>query len=200
MSRMSARDRITVALLGLFVLIAVTVELYFVLAHGQLPARAHANPFARMFQIYGAADRAYFDEVSPLALGLEGINVFVTQPLNLWLAWAIWRRRPYRWALQLAVGAYLTYSVVLYFVVAHLSGVPTSPRALLLLYGANGPWLAGYAWLTWQAARALLSAPAIVQRDRVAPVVEQLGQQAAEVEPRRQGGDDGQGSEALAPQ
>ena len=34
----------------------------------------------------------------------------------------IWKRSPWRHPLQLLIGAYLSYSVILYFLVAHLSG------------------------------------------------------------------------------
>jgi len=179
---MTARDRFAIGLLAFFFLVAATLEVYFLIAHGQLAVSAH--PFARVFSIYGVSDRAYYDDVSPLALSLEGLNVFVTQPLGLWLAWAILRRRPYRWALQLGVGAYLSYSVVLYFLVGHVSGfasmVERSPRSFALFYGANLPWLVGYGWLAVDAARVIVarfaSAPALVEGDRVPPVVEKLGQ------------------------
>ncbi|MGZ3425738.1 MAG: hypothetical protein ACXVCV_03770, partial [Polyangia bacterium] len=98
---MSRRDRFSVALLGFFGLIAVTLELYFIVFHRDLAARADSQLIARLFSIYGVADRGYFDRVSSLALALEGINVFVMQPLCLWLIYAIVRGRAYRWPLQL---------------------------------------------------------------------------------------------------
>lgn len=156
---MSRRDRITIGLIGFFALIAFTLELYFLVYHRELRARADTQLFARLFAIYGAADRAYFDPVSPLALALEGINVFVMQPLCLLLVYAIVKRRPYRWPLQLGVGAYLCLSVVLYFMVAIVSGYENMPvrsgTAFALFYGANLPWLVGYGWLALEAGRAI---------------------------------------------
>lgn len=172
---------------------ASTLELYFLVAHDRLAAAAAHNPFAWLLAIYGPADRAYFDAPSPLALALEGFNVAVTQPLGALLAYAIVRRRPWRWPLQLGVGAYVTYSVLLYFLVAHVSGLAgmrdRRVATFAIFYGANLPWLAGYAWLAWDAARAIVarmrrSAPAIVERDRILAVVEDFGEQAAEVEAR----------------
>jgi hypothetical protein len=206
---MSRRDKATLALLGFFFLIAFTIELYYVIAHDRIVAEAGRNPLAWLLAIYGQSDRAYFDAPSPLTITLEGFNVVVTQPLGIALALAIWRRRDWRWPLQLAVGAYVTYSVVLYFAIAHVSGMAgmrdRSVRSFAIFYGANLPWLGGYTWLMWDAAReirkrlARASAPAIVEPDRVAPVVEQLGEQAAEVEARRERGDDRERAESLSP-
>ncbi len=191
---MSRRDKATLGLLGFFFVVASTIELYFVVAHDRLVAAAAHNPLAWLLSIYGPADSAYFAAPSPLALALEGINVFVTQPVGIALAYAIVRRRAWRWPLQLAVGAYVTYSVVLYFLVAYVSGLAgmreRSVASFAIFYGANLPWLAGYAWIAWDAARTIgrrlgYSAPAIVERDRVLAVVEQLGEEPAKVEARR---------------
>jgi hypothetical protein len=154
---MSRRDRFTILLLGFFALIAMTLELYFLAHHRDLPARAATELPARLFGIYGIADRGYFDRVSSLALALEGINVFVMQPLCGLLVYAIVRKRGWRWPLQLGIGAYLAMSVVLYFMVAIVSGyadmVEHSGKAFALLYGGNAPWLLGYGWLAVDAAR-----------------------------------------------
>jgi hypothetical protein len=159
---MSRRDRFTIGLLGFFVLVAVTLELYFLLFHRELVARAPTQLFARLFAIYGVADRGFYDHVSPLALALEGINVFAMQPLCVLLVYAIVRDRPYRWPLQLAVGAYLCISVVLYWAVAVISGyaemVEHSSRAFALFYVGNAPWLVGYGWLALDAGAAIARA------------------------------------------
>jgi hypothetical protein len=190
---MSRRDKATLGLLGFFFVVASTIELYFVVAHDRLVAAAAHNPLAWLLSLYGPSDSAYFAAPSPLALTLEGLNVFVTQPVGIALAYAIVRRRPWRWPLQLAVGAYVTYSVVLYFLEAHVSGLAgmsgRSVATFAIFYGANLPWLAGYAWLAWEAARTIAarfaaSAPAIVERDRVLAVVEDLGEETAEIEAR----------------
>jgi hypothetical protein len=164
---MSRRDRITVGLLALFGLVAVTLELYFLVHHRELVARAPTQLFARLFSIYGVADRGYYDLVSPLALALEGINVFLMQPLCGLVVYAIVRRRAWRWPLQLAVASYLSVSVVLYFTVAAVSGFADmaqhSGAAFALFYGANAPWLVGYGWMALDAGRAIaraLPAPA----------------------------------------
>ncbi|HEX3867608.1 MAG TPA: emopamil-binding family protein [Gemmatimonadaceae bacterium] len=154
---MTRRDRSTIALLGFFVLIAMTLELYFLACHRDLPARVATQLPARLFGIYSVADRSYFDPVSALALSLEGLNVFVMQPLCGLVVYAIVRGRGWRWPLQLGVSAYLAMSVVLYFTVAIVSGYADmavhSGKAFALLYGANMPWLLGYGWLALDAAR-----------------------------------------------
>ena len=196
---MSRRDKATLGLLGFFFVIASTIELYFLVAHKGLVAAATHNPLAWLLSLYGPSDSAYFDAPSPLALSFEGLQVAVTQPLGAALAYAVVRRRAWRWPLQLAVGAYVSYSVVLYFLVAHVSGLAgmrdRSVASFAIFYGANLPWLAGYGWLAVDAAREILarlprSAPAIVERDRVLTLVEDFGEQAAKVEAGRQRGDD----------
>jgi len=156
---MSRRDRVILGLLTFFLCIAVSLELYWLVYRDQLVARAPHELFARLFQIYGDADRAYYDRVSPLAIALEGINVYFTQLLNIWLMVAIVGRRHYRHVLQLLVGSYLTYSVILYFWAAHVTGYPDmryqSPYTFFLFYAPNLPWLLGYAYMAWDSCRAL---------------------------------------------
>ncbi|HEX6837534.1 MAG TPA: emopamil-binding family protein [Polyangia bacterium] len=163
---MARRDRFTIGLLTFFALVAVTIELYFLAHHRDLVARAPTQLLAHLFSIYGLADRGYYDAVSPLALALEGINVFVMQPLCALVIYGIVRGRAWRWPLQLAVASYLAVSVVLYFTVAVVSGyvdmAEHSAKTFALLYGANAPWLVGYGWLAVDAgltiARALAPA------------------------------------------
>lgn len=157
-----ARDRGIVTLLVFFLLIAFSMELYWIVHADALPARSAQDWIAYLYSIYGEADRAYYDSVTPFTLGLETINVFVTQILNLWLIWAILRNSAYRYALQLAVGSYLTYSVVLYFWVFHLAGYADmssrTPYTFFVLIAPNLPWLLGYFYLAWDAFRAIVAA------------------------------------------
>jgi hypothetical protein len=156
---MPRRDRITVGVLAFFILVAFTLELYFIACHRDLPARVDTQLFARLFAIYGTADRDYFAPVSPMALALESINVFLIQPLSMLLIYAIVRRRAYRWPLQLGISAYLALSVVLYFLVGIVSGhhgmSERSVKTFALFYGANMPWLVGYGWLALEAGQAI---------------------------------------------
>lgn len=154
-----AADRAIIALLAFYILFAFTVERYWLVHADELVARSKTDLLARLFALYGSVDRAYYDQVSPFTRALEGINVFLTQPLNGLLIFAILRRRPYRYPLQLAVGAYLTYSVVLYFVSVHLDGYAgmgdRSPAGFALLVLPNLPWLVPPAWLAADAVRAI---------------------------------------------
>jgi hypothetical protein len=156
---LSASDRVIIALLTFFIAIAVSLELYWIVYNDSLVARADHELFARLFQIYGDADRAYFDRITPMAIGLEQINVFVTQFVNVWLIWAIVQRSRYRHPVQLVVGSYLAYSVVLYFWAAHVCGYPDmryySAYTYFLFYAPNLPWLLGYAFMAWQSFRFL---------------------------------------------
>ena len=149
------KDRISVALLGFFLVVALTVELYWLLHGPHLAALADTSFIANLFRVYGDCDRAYYDALTPLSLVLEGLNVYVTQLLNLVLIYAIWKRRPYRYALQLAISSYLSYSVVLYFLTAHVADYASmryrSGWTYFLFYGVNLPWLAGHLYLAWDA-------------------------------------------------
>lgn len=158
-------DKVTLGLIGFFVLMAFTIELYFILHYRDIREQNHF--FARAYAIYGAGDEAYFgrgDIYVPLAL--ETLNVFFTQGLNLLLAWGIVKRRAWRHPLQLLVSSYLTYSVVFYFWVNHVSGyinMPAkTPCAFFIFIAPNLPWLLGHGWMAWQ------SFVAITQRFRAA--------------------------------
>lgn len=156
---MSRSDRVTLGLLTFFLCIAFSLELYWLIYRDDLVERAPHELFARLFQIYGDADRAYYDRISALAIGLEGINVYITQLANVWLAFAIITRKHYRHVLQLLVSSYLTYSVILYFWCAHVVGYPDmryrSAYTFFIFYAPNLPWMLGYGWMAWVSARAL---------------------------------------------
>ncbi len=154
------RDRVIVGMLGFFLAVAFTLELWWLLhAPAERAAMRDRSLFAHLFDIYGACDRGYFEDRSPLATVLEGVNVYFTQLLNVWLAVAILRRWPSRYPLQLAIGSYLSYSVILYFLVGHVSGYEMmryrSGYTYFLFYAANAPWLLGHLYLVWDAARAI---------------------------------------------
>ena len=144
-----------VAIVCFFIVAAFTIELYWLIFHSSLAARSHFDVVAYLFGIYGQGDAAYFDQVTPLTLGLESINVFFTQWLHVWLLYAILRKRPYRFALQLGVASYVAYSVVLYFWESYLSGWQymrsTAPLILALYVAVNLPWLLGNLYVAWHA-------------------------------------------------
>jgi hypothetical protein len=153
------KDWLILGLLGFFILVACTVELYWVLYADQLVARSQTDLLAYGFRFYGDADSGYYEHVTPFTLGLETLNVFVTQWLNLWLLYAILKHKPYRYALQLTLGAYLTYSLILYFWTAHLSGYAGMQQrsfyTFFLFVTPNLPWLVGYLYLGYDAFQAI---------------------------------------------
>jgi hypothetical protein len=159
MTPLPRKDYFILAMLGFFVVMAFTMELWWLLHADRLVALAETDWLARLFSYYGEGDSAYFDRVTPFSRGLESINIFFTQGLNLWLMYAIVRRRPYRHALQLTVGSYLTYSVVLYFWAAHLSGYAGMREktffAAFIFVVPNLPWLLGYFYLAFDSIRAI---------------------------------------------
>ena len=156
------KDKLIVMLLVFFLLVAFSMELYWIVYANSLVVRSQTDWIAYLYSIYGEADRAYYDSVTPFTLGLETINVFVTQILNVWLIWAILRKSRYRHALQLTLGSYLTYSVILYFWVFHLAEYADmqyqSVYTFFILIAPNLPWLLGYLYLAWDAYRAIIRA------------------------------------------
>ena len=157
---MPARDRAAFTLVLLFVLAALTLELYFVVHHDHLSGRADLA--ARAFAFYGRGDRGYYDHVSNFELGLESFNILFTQGLNLLLLAGILRRSVWRYPLQLSVSSYVCYSTTLYLLSNHLSEYAEMPRhdvaSMLIFYGPNLPWVLGTGWLAWDAVRAISTA------------------------------------------
>jgi emopamil binding protein len=150
-------DRVIVGLLAFFTLFNLTMDLWYVLHARQLTVLVGQHWLADLWAFYSRADR--FWVVGDWSLAQEAFNVFVTTLVNGWLIWAIRRRAPYRHALQLTLGAYLSYSVVLYFLSAHVGGYPGMAERtvanLALFYGATLPWLIAHLYLAWDSARAI---------------------------------------------
>jgi hypothetical protein len=151
-------DRLTVALLAFFIAAALTVELYFVFHYRDVHTRD--DLFARAYQLYSIGDDAYYGQGDVhLPFALETINVFFTQILNALLIWAVAKRLAWRYPLQLAVSAYVAYSVVLYLWHAHVSGYPgmreKSPWAFFIFVAPNLPWLLGNLCLAQRAFTAI---------------------------------------------
>jgi hypothetical protein len=157
---MTRPDKIALGLIAFFVVVALTIELYWLVNAFDLPNRT--DWLARGFAFYGRGDRGYYDQVSWFEVGLESFHILFTVPAYLVLAYAIVNRRPFRWPLQLCVGAYLTYSVVLYFTAKHVTGYVQTPEhdvlSFLILYVPNLPWLFGNLYLAIEAARVILNA------------------------------------------
>lgn len=158
---LAAKDRFLIGLLAFYVVMAFTIELYFVVKRPELAALADTEFFARCFEIYAAGDRQYFDGDWPwMAMALEVFNIFVTQWLNMLLIYAIIQRTRYRYPLQLLIGAYLGYSVLLYFLTGHISGYRDMPVhdawGFFIFYAPNLPWLLGPAYMVYDGFRAIV--------------------------------------------
>jgi hypothetical protein len=157
LARLPGSDRAIVAMVVAFIASAFTLELYWLVHHDELPARVGTDALARLYRVYGAVDPGFYDRVTPFTVGLELINVGFTQVLNVMLLVGIVKDRWYRYPLQLVVGSYVAYSVVLYFAVGHLSGYPTdrSLGGFLLFYAPNLPWLLAHLYMVGHATAAL---------------------------------------------
>ncbi len=163
---MMRTDKIALSLIAFFVVVALTIELYWLVHAFDL---ASSNSWlARGFAFYGRGDRGYFDEVSWFEVGLESFNIIFTVPVYLVLGYAIVAGRGFRWPLQLCLGAYTTYSVVLYLTAKHVTGYVEMPKhdlaSFLILYVPNLPWLFGNGYLTLDAARVILRAVRLRER------------------------------------
>lgn len=147
------KDRVILVLLFFFLAVAFSFELYWITHAHRLVELSKSDTIAYWFSFYGECDTAYYEKVSPLALTLEGVNVYFTQALNGLLVWAILKRKPYRHALQLTVASYLSYSVMLYFLETHVGGYAhmrsISTYTYVLFYGVNLPWLLGHLYMVY---------------------------------------------------
>lgn len=151
---LSDEDKLAIGLLALFLMAAWTLEFYFVIHYRDINTRT--DIFARAFRIYAAGDAAYYGQGNVyVPLALESINVFFTQVLNVVLIRAIVKRRAYCYPLQLAVSAYVSYSVVFYLWLAHVSGYPGMPVrnawGFFIFVTPNLPWLLGHLYLACRA-------------------------------------------------
>jgi hypothetical protein len=159
MTRTRRKDWLIVALVGSFFLANAVIDTYWLIHAHELPKLAATEWRARIYRDYAVADRGYYDRVSKMELGLEAINCTVTQLLNLALIWSVIRKLAWRYPLQLALGTYVTYSVVFDYWVAFISGFPNmaerSLSSFVLFFGASLPWLLGHSYLMWDAARAV---------------------------------------------
>jgi len=151
------RDRAIVAMLVAFTVFNLTLDLVLVVNAGRLADHPDADWASALWAIYTDADRFWI--VAPWSRAQEAINVFWTSGLNIWLIWAIVTRRAYRHVLQLVVGSYLSYSVILYWLAGHLSGYEgmraRTAYAFLLFYGTALPWLAAHLYMTYDSAVAI---------------------------------------------
>jgi hypothetical protein len=83
----------------------------------------------------------------------------------------LWKRRPWRYAVQLAVGSWVAYSVALDYWIAAIGGYPRMHAHTFAnffkFYSASAPWLLGHLYLVFDGASAIL--PALgASRDREA--------------------------------
>jgi hypothetical protein len=141
----------------IFTLAAVTLELYWLVFNQVMESRT--DILGRVWAIYWPADYTYrvtgYPVEKAFTLALEGVNTLFTPLASALLIWAILKRRPYRYPLQLLIGAYTAYGTFLYLSVAHISGYAVmsgkTAATYLMLYGVNLSWLASYAWMAYDA-------------------------------------------------
>ena len=162
--RAPPRNRLVIGLLLFYVAFSATIDLYWVVHAQHLPELAAAGDWiARLYGNFATTDHGYYDRVGQAELGLEAVNVTVTQAMNLVLLVALWRRWPMRVPLQMAIGAIVAYSVLFDYACAALAGFPNMDThdagSLASFFGASAPWLLGHLYFVWdgwrQAARAL---------------------------------------------
>jgi EXPERA (EXPanded EBP superfamily) len=161
-SPLPVKDRIIAGLIVSFTVVALTIELYWLLHHQQMESRS--DLIARIISLYWPVDHSWripgYSVEKALNLSLETVNALVTPILSAVLLWAIFKRRRYRYPLQLFIGTYTCYGTFLYLSIAHISGYATfaekSIGNFVLFYTLNLPWLAGYGWLAWDAYRAMV--------------------------------------------
>lgn len=159
-----AKDKVIVGLIVAFTVVALTLELYWLMFNQGMESRT--DVFARALALYWPADYTYRIPGYPIekafTLSLEGVNTFFTPIPSLVLIWAILARKRYRYPLQLVIATYTFYGTFLYYSVAHISGYAVfqhqSAYTYLLFYLVNMPWFAGYGWIGWDAFREIVRA------------------------------------------
>jgi phenylpropionate dioxygenase-like ring-hydroxylating dioxygenase large terminal subunit len=167
-------DWIVVFLVVFFIAFNATVDRYWIEHAHQLPALADSDLFARMFQLYAAADHGYFDKVTQAELALETINSTITQAFNIWLLIALLARWPVRIPLQMAIGAWVSYSVLFNWWCAAIAGFPgmddKTPANFFTFFAANLPWLAGHLYIAGNAIRIFMTEASVakISEDAVA--------------------------------
>jgi hypothetical protein len=157
-----ARDKVIIGLIVAFTAVALTFELYWLVFNQEMNSRT--DLFARALAIYWPADYTYRIGGYPIekafTLSLESVNALLTPILSVVLIWAILRRKPYRYPLQLVIATYTFYGTFLYYSVAHISDYAVfkykNAYTYLLFYLVNMPWLLGYAWIGWDAYREIV--------------------------------------------
>ena len=159
MSGLSTKDRFIVGGLIFFCLFNLTIDLYLIYNHAVLPERAATSWLAWGWKMYAdVADDQWI--VGPWSLAQEALNVYASTLFNAWIIWAIVKRLPWRYPLQLALGAYMVYSLVLYHFAGHLSGYEgMSDKTLMafaMYYGAGLPWVGFHLSLAWDAFGAIV--------------------------------------------
>jgi hypothetical protein len=155
------KDRVIIGLIILFTAVALTLELYWLIFHQQMESRT--DLFARIIALYWPADYSYRIPGYPIeksyTLTVEAINTFLTPVLSALLIYAIFKHRPYRYALQLVIGTYTFYGTFVYYTLHHVSGYKAfeyhGAYPFLMFYLANLPWLVAYGWFACDAFRAL---------------------------------------------
>jgi hypothetical protein len=160
---MATRDKVSIVMLVFCVSVGWTIEGFWLFHHNSME-QAHGI-LRDLLATYWPADRTFREPGYPVekcfTLALEHMNVFVTQPLGLWLIYAIATGKRYRYVLQLIVATYTSYGTFLYCYVAHLSGYQVfayrGGYPMFLFYAANAPWIVIYAWLIYDASRHLIS-------------------------------------------
>jgi hypothetical protein len=163
---MTAPDKAALWLIAFFVTVAITVELYWLRHAFDLPQQT--GWLASEFRFYAIGDRGYYDQVGWFEVGLESVHLCFTVPAYLWLAYAIVHRHAYRWPLQLCLGAYVAYSVILYLTAKQVTGFAQMPEhtpgAFVILVVPNLPWLLGSLWLAFDAGGVILKALGAAER------------------------------------
>ncbi len=161
--RRTSRDRAVIVICLFFVAVASTVELWWVRHASHLPAQQ--GWLAGAFSLYVLGDRGYYDQVGSFEISLETFHVYATQVFYVVLIAATLRGVRWRFPLQLCVGAYVAYSVMLYFAAKHMTGYVETPvhdlPSFLMLIVPNLPWLFASLFLALDAGAEIARAVAL---------------------------------------
>ena len=156
--QLGARDKIVICLVIFFSAIALTFELYWLIFNQAMENRT--DLLARAFALYWPADPTYrIPGFSPSPSRSRSKASTLSSRRAFRLCSSGLFSRVGHSVMQLTIPTYTLYSVLLYYLVAHISGYAVfenkDATTFLLFYLVNAPWFVGYAWMACDAFQAL---------------------------------------------
>jgi hypothetical protein len=148
----ASSDRLAIGLVIFFIACNFAIDIAWLILHGDA---AQAGPC----RIAAALGLGACGPDTAVDLAREALNGTVTQILEIWLLVALLRRRPERYALQLAIASYVVYACLIdawLSLIAALHGLPPSVATAVPSIAIAAVRGVGHLYLAWTAVLAIL--------------------------------------------